>query len=93
MGSLKSIQGCQGCGRVLGDKIVIIETREKAPRDFYIRQEDAEKHGYSRGCGGCSSWCRGLGRQPHNEACRNSMKEDAKVKNQAQKPKQIYRTK
>ena len=51
--------------------------------DFYIKKEDAEKHGYTRGCGGCSSWFRGLARQPHNEACRerfrNLMKEDAKV--------------
>ena len=36
----------------LGDKVVIIETREKAPRDFYIREEDVEKHGYSRGLWG-----------------------------------------
>ena len=26
---------------------IIVSTREKAPRDFY-----AEKHGYTRGCGG-----------------------------------------
>ena len=62
-----------------------MEVGEKIPRDFYISQRDAEKHGYTKGCGGCSSWFRGLGRQPHTEACRNRfrelMKNDAKVKN------------
>ncbi len=68
-----------------GDRVVIIETRQKAPRDFYIRKEDAEEHGYTRGCQGCSSWFRGLARQPHSEACRarfeNLLKDKAKVKN------------
>ena len=63
--------------------LVFIHTREKAPRDFYIKKTDAEKHGYTRGCAGCSSWFRGLGRQPHTEACRERfrqlMKEEAKV--------------
>ena len=41
--------------------------------------------GGGSGCGGGSSWFRGLGRQPHTDACRRRleglMKEDAKVKN------------
>jgi hypothetical protein len=41
---------------------IVIETRRKVPREFYIKQEDAEKHGYTRGCAGCSSWFKGLGR-------------------------------
>ena len=49
---------------------IVIETKNKAPRDFYIKKEDAEKHGYTRGCGGCSSWFKGLARQPHTENCR-----------------------
>lgn len=63
--------------------VVYIETRDRAPRDFYIKKSDAEKHGYTRGCSGCSSWFRGLGRQPHSKACRERfrslMKDDAKV--------------
>ncbi len=46
----------------LGDRLVFIETKNKAPRDFYISKQDAEKHGYTRGCGGCTSWFRGLAR-------------------------------
>ena len=66
-------------------EVVFVNTREKEPREFYISKADAEKHGYTRGCGGCSSWFRGLGRQPHTEECRkrfeNLMKDEAKVKN------------
>ena len=50
--------------------VVFVNTREKEPREFYISKEDGEKYGYTRGCGGCSSWFKGLGRQPHTEACR-----------------------
>ena len=62
---------------------MFIETREKPPREFYIRKTDADKHGYTRGCGGCTSWFRGLARQPHSEECRQRfrelLKEDARV--------------
>ena len=63
--------------------VIFMETRDKIPRDFYIRKTDAEKHGFTRGCAGCSSWFRGLGRQPHTEACRERfhdfMQNDAKI--------------
>ena len=72
-------------GEGVGDRVVVIDTREKAPICFYITKEIVEKHGITRGCGGCSSFYRGLGRQPHNEACRNRLREmmrdEAKVKN------------
>ncbi len=53
-----------------GNRVIVIETRKKVPRECWIRKEDCEKHGYTRGCGGCGSWFEGLARQPHNEACR-----------------------
>ena len=63
--------------------VIFVETCAKVPRDFYIRKTDAEKHGYTRGCAGCSSWFRGLGRQPHTESCRERfrrlMQDDARV--------------
>ena len=45
-----------------------------------------QKNMVTRGVGrGCSSWFRGLARQPHTDACRarfkDAMKEDARVKN------------
>jgi hypothetical protein len=66
-------------------RMIVIDTSEKQPREFYIKKTDAEKHGYTRGCGGCTSWFRGLARQPHSEECRQRfrelMKEDARVVN------------
>ena len=41
--------------------LVFVNTRESAPREFYISKKDADKHGCTRGCGGCSSFTRGLG--------------------------------
>ena len=65
---------------------VIIRTRESAPRDFFIQKKDGEKHGFTRGCPGCASWFRGLGRQPHTEACRARFREllkgEAKLESQ-----------
>jgi len=72
-------------------EVVVVNTRERDPRQFYISKRDAEKHGYTRGCGGCSSWFRGLGRQPHTEECRERfrklMGEEAKVNNLDRKRK------
>ena len=69
-----------------GEKIVFIKTRETPPRDFFISKKDCEKHGYTRGCGGCSSCFRGLGKQPHSEKCQarfaELMRDEAKLKNQ-----------
>ena len=71
---------------------MVVVTKERAPRDFYIKKTDAEKHGYTRGCAGCSSWFRGLGRQPHNEACRERfrtlMQDEAKVQHATAKRKE-----
>ena len=68
---------------------VVVKMREPKPREFQIRKTDAEKYGYTRGCGGCSSWFRGLARQAHTPACRerfrNLMKDDAKKKLAEQK--------
>ena len=72
---------------------VTVKMRQQRPKDFLIRKEDAEKHGYTRGCGGCSSWFKGLGRQWHTEKCRERfrelMKEDARVKNNEAKRKKF----
>ncbi len=64
--------------------VVIVETRRKTPRESYIKKEDAEEHGYTKGCGGCTSWFKGLARQLHTERCRERvrelLKENARVK-------------
>ena len=63
----------------------VVKMKQPPPRAFQIRKEDAEKHGYTRGCPGCSSWFRGLGRQTHTPACRARFAElltsDARFRN------------
>ena len=65
-------------------KTVYLEVKSQVPRDFYLTTREIEKHRPTRGCGGCSSWFKGLGRQPHNDECRErfreAMKDEAKVK-------------
>ena len=60
----------------------VIKVQQPRPRNFQIRKSDAEKHGYTRGCAGCSSWFSGLARQPHTTGCRDRfaalMKDEAK---------------
>ena len=67
------------------EPVIVLRTRKVPPRAFQIRKEDAEKHGYTRGCAGCSSWFRGLGRQPHTAECRarfaELMKDEARFQN------------
>ena len=64
---------------------MVVDTQDPIPRDFFISKEDAEKHGYTRGCAGCSSWFRGLSRQPHSPECRERfrgiLKDTAKYQN------------
>ena len=50
---------------------LLVCTRKVPPRAFQIRKDDAELHGYTRGCPGCTSWFRGLGRQAHIPECRD----------------------
>ena len=60
-----------------------IITKRQVPREFYITKKDAENHGYTRGCLGCGSWFRGVGKQPHTAECRERfrklMSDDARV--------------
>ena len=76
-----------------GERTVYVDVREKVPRDFYLTKQAAKDHGYTRGCGGCNSWFRGLGRAPHTpecrESCRKLLKDDAKVKNAEAKKREF----
>ena len=65
------------------------------PRRFKITKEDAEAHGYTRGCAGCVSWFRGRGRQAHTPQCRArfelAMKEEAQVQRAAEQKLEFER--
>ena len=69
------------------------KTTKVRPRDFQIRKEDAERLGYSRSCGGCSSWFKGRSRQPHTEDCRERFRkllaDEARVQYAAEKRREF----
>ena len=41
------------------EKIIYVDTKKRPPREFYIKPEDIEKHGKTRGCPGCSKYMGG----------------------------------
>ena len=53
-----------------GGEVIVVNTWERAPRDFWITKKDVDDHGVTRGCGGCRSMYVGLGRQAHTDAYR-----------------------
>lgn len=78
-------QACGDSQEVRNDLAVVIRTREVAPRVFYIRSRARRSMDIRGVVGGCSSWFRGLGRQPLSEKCRDRfmdlMKDEANVIN------------
>ena len=78
------------------EKENLIRKKYVAPRRFKITKEDAEAHGYTRGCAACVSWFRGRGRQAHTHECRArfelAMKEEAKVKRAAEQKLEFERS-
>ena len=72
---------------------IVIKTRDRIPRQFQIRKEDADKHGKTRGCPGCRSFYVGRAQQQHNLDCRKRsrdlLKDEARVKNAEVKIKEF----
>ena len=72
-----------------------ITAKRQVPREFYITKKDAENHGYTRGCLGCGSWFRGVGKQPHTAECRERfrklMSDDARAQLTNQKKAALRR--
>ena len=72
---------------------VEVKTTRVRPRGFQIRKEDGERLGFSRGCGGCSSWFKGRSRQPHTEECRARFRkllaDEARVRFAAEKRREF----
>ena len=53
-----------------GPRIVVINTREVAPKEFFIQRKDLEQHGQTKGCAGCRTMIDGGNRQAHSSECR-----------------------
>ena len=74
-----------------GQRVIVVNTREAAPRDFYIKLKDLEKHGHTRECPGCRTMIKGGSRQAHTAECRERfrglMKDEEKVRRTHEKRK------
>ena len=71
---------------------MVVNTREAAPREFYIKKKDVEAHGHTRGCPGCRTMFQGGTRQAHTAECRERfrglMRDEEKVKRTQEKRKE-----
>ena len=85
-------QGDVGGGAVGGPKVVVVNMREQAPKEFYIRRKDVEEHGITKGCAGCRTMFHGGTRQNHTAECRERFRQilqhDARVQRMADKRKE-----
>ena len=70
-------------GAAEAPRVIFVNTREAAPREFYIKKRDVEAHGHTKGCPGCRTMFQGGTRQAHTAECRERfrglMKDEEKV--------------
>ena len=63
--------------------VVVVSTKEIAPREFHIKKKDVEAHGHTKDCPGCRTMLQGGTRQAHTLECRERfrhlMKDEEKV--------------
>ena len=72
-------------------RVVLINTREPAPKEFYIKKRDVEAHGHTKGCAGCRAMFQGGTWQNHSAECRERfrglLKDEDRVKRMEEKRK------
>ena len=75
------------------EKVINVRTKEAKPREMYITEKNMREHGYTTGCGGCTSVLMGTGRQPHSDRCRHRfgelLKGEAKAKNAERRKREV----
>ena len=73
-------------------RVVLVNTREAVPKDFYIKKRDVEAHGHTKGCAGCRTMFHGGTRQNHSADCRERfrglLQNEARVQRMADKRKE-----
>ena len=72
--------------------MIVVNTKETAPREFYIKKKDVEAHGHTKDCPGCRTMFQGGTRQAHILECRERfrhlMKDEQKVLRTREKRKE-----
>ena len=79
-------------GSVDPPRLIVVNTKETAPREFYIKKKDVEAHGHTKDCPGCRTMFQGGTRQAHTLECRERfrhlMKDEEKVLRTREKRKE-----
>ena len=57
-------------GSVDPPRVIVVNTKETAPREFCIKKKDVEAHGHTKDCPGCRTVFQGGTRQAHTLECR-----------------------
>ena len=47
-------------------RVIVVNTKEVAPREFYIQKKNVEAYGHTKGCPGCRTMFQGGTRQAHD---------------------------
>ena len=72
-------------------RVIVVNTREPAPKEFYIKKRDVEAHGHTKGCPGCRTMFQGGTRQNHSAECRERfralLKDEERVRKMVEKRK------
>ena len=75
--------GAVPAGSMDPPRVIVVNTKEVAPREFYIKKKDVEAYGHTKGCPGCITMFQGGTRQAHTTECRERfrdlMKDEDKV--------------
>ena len=62
--------GAVAAGSMDRPRVIVVNTKEVAPREFYIKKKDVEAYGHTKGCPGCRTMFQGGTRQAHTTECR-----------------------
>ena len=84
--------GAVAAGSMDPPRVIVVNTKEVAPREFYIKKKDVEAYGHIKGCPGCRTMFQGGTRQAHTTECRERfrdlMKDEDKVVKTLEKRKE-----
>ena len=84
--------GAVAAGSMDPPRVIVVNTKEVAPREFYIKKKDVEAYGHTKGCPGCRTMFQGGTRQAHTTECREMfrdlMKDEDKVVKTLEKRKE-----
>ena len=62
--------GAAAAGSMDPPRVIVVTTKEVAPREFHTKKKDVEAYGHINGCPGCRTVFQGGTRQAYTTECR-----------------------